>query len=270
MLVERSEAGSYSGSRRYKTPDTNYIHSTYSRELEVSMEQMQDRDFDSVWDELRQLRKAADFWRQSAVFQPFNGGFVNTAKVNGVNITRFGDGLAWFSVLHTRADGGSTQSNASSTSIPFTEQNFETGLIAMKKQLLDDGTPIRDLGRISIVVPTDKEKLAKIIVQSTLRSDTANNDVNIYNDGTHQVVSTHLLSTVSGRAGGATGSVTAWYLMADNLSKMLLVDRLAPALTTERASHGGMLFKVDSRLSVGHSHWLGSWGSKGNNVAYST
>ena len=36
-LVARTEQGQYDASRRYKTNDTNYIHTTYSRELEVSM-----------------------------------------------------------------------------------------------------------------------------------------------------------------------------------------------------------------------------------------
>ncbi len=270
VLSKRSEAGSYESGRRYKTFDTNYIHSTYSKELEVSMEQMQDRDFDSVWDEVKQLRKAADYWRQSAVFQVFNGGFVTTQLINGVDVTRYGDGLALLSTSHPRGDGGTAQSNASSTSIPFNEANFETGLIALKKHLLDDGTPIRDLGRITVVVPTDLEKQAKIILQSTLRSNTANNDVNIYNDGSHGLVATHLLSSVTGRAGGATGSTTAWFVVAENLSKLQLVKRLDPALNTRRSENGGMKFDVDTRLSVGHSHWLGVWGSKGDNSAYSS
>lgn len=270
VLVKRTEEGSYDQSRRFKTFDTNYIHSTYSRELEVSMEQLMDRDFDQVWDEVRQLRKTADFWRQQAVFQPFNGGFGTLSAVNGTDITRYGDGLPLYSTLHTRADGGATQSNASSTSIPLNEANYETGLIALKKQLLDDGTPIRDLGRVSLVVPTDIEKTAKIIVMSNQRPETANNDVNIYTDGTHDIVSTHLLSSVTGRAGGASGSVTAWFIVAQNLSKLQLIDRLSPQLTTLKATHGGMLFKVDSRLSVGHSHWLGTFGTLGNNTAYSS
>ena len=269
ILTARSEMGAYASSRRYKTPDTNFIHSTYSQELEVSMEQMQDRDFDSVWDELRQQRKAADFYRQFAPFQVFNGGFGTLAAVNGVNLTRFGDGLAAFSTVHTRADGGATQSNASSTGIPFSEANLETALVAMKKQLLDDGTPIRDLGRIHIVVPTDLEKSARIVVGSSLRPSTANNDVNIYNDGVYSVTATHLLSSVTGRVGGTSGSTTAWFLVAENLSKLMLVDRLMPTLTSEKSSTGGMKFKVDVRLSVGHAHWLGSWGSKGDNAAYS-
>lgn len=270
ILVARSEMGAYNSARRYKTPDTNFIHSTYSDELEVSMEQLMDRDFDSTWDELKQLRKAADFYRQFAPFQVFNGGFSTTAKINGVNLTRFGDGLALFSTLHTRADGGATQSNASSTGIPFNESNLETGLIALKKQLLDDGSPIRDLGRIHIVVPTDLEKSAVIATKSVSRSGTANNDINVYNDGVYSVTASHLLSSVSGRVGGTSGSATAWYLVAENLSKLMMIDRLMPTLTSEKAEHGGMKFKVDVRLSVGHAHFLGTYASQGANAAYSS
>ena len=270
VLVKRSESGAYSASRRYKTNDTNFVHTTYSKELEVSMEQMQDRDFDSVWDELKQLRKAADFWKQFAAFQVFNGGFATTAAINGVDLTRYGDGLALFSTVHTRADGGATQSNASSTGIPFNEANLETGIIALKEQLLDDGTPIRDLGRIHIVGPHNLEKSMVIAVRSELRPSTANNDVNIYNGGMYDVVASHLLAAVSGRAGGASGSDTAWFLVAENLSKLLYVDRLAPTLTSEKTESGGMKFKVDTRLSIGHAHWLGNYGSQGANAAYSS
>ena len=270
VLVKRSESGSYSAGRRYKTRDTNYVHSTYSKELEVSMEQLQDRDFDNVWDEIRQLRKSADFWKQFAAFQVFNGGFNTTVAINGVDLTRYGDALPLFSTVHTRADGGATQSNASSTSIPFNEANLETGLIAMKEQLLDDGTPIRDLGRISIVVPHNLDKTAAIIVGSSLKPSTANNDVNVYNTGMYDVVSSHLLAAVTGRAGGATGNDTAWFVVAENLSKLLYVNRLAPQLTSERTVSGGMKFKVDVRLSVGHSHWLGTWGTQGTGASYSS
>lgn len=269
MLQKRSENGSYHVSRRYKTNDTNFIHSTYSDSIEVSMEQMQDREHDSVWDEVKQLRKSADFWRQWAVFQPFNGGFGTLASVNGVDLTRYGDGLALFSTVHTRADGGATQSNANSTGIPLTEQNFETALIALKEQLLDDGTPIRDLGRISLVVPHNLEKTGAIILGSDLRSGTAQNDMNTYKGGQYDLVSSHLLSSVTGRAGGATGSDTAWFLVAENLSKLMYIDRLAPSLTQTKTESGGLKVKVDVRLSVGHSHWLGTYGSQGANAAYS-
>lgn len=270
VLVKRSENSAYTVSRRYKTNDTNFIHSTYSDAIEVSMEQMMDREHDNIWDEVKQLRKAADFWKQWAVFQPFNGGFGTLATVNGIDITRYGDGLALFSTVHTRADGGATQSNASSTGIPLTESNFETQLIALKEQLLDDGTPIRDLGKISLLVPHNLEKTAKIIMGSTLRSGTSNNDMNVYTGGTYDVVSSHLISAVSGRAGGAVGSDTAWFLVAENLSKLMYIERLAPSLTQTKTETGGLKVKVDVRLSVGHSHWLGTIGSQGANAAYSS
>ena len=264
LLAKRTEQSNYEVGRRYKTYDTNYAHTNYSKRFELSMEMLQDRDFEGVFDESRQQRIMADFFRQRALFQPFNGGFGTTTTVNGVDLTRYGDGLALFSTAHTRVDGGSNQSNASSTGIPLTEANLETGLIALSKQLLDDGTPIADLGRIWLVVPRDLEKTAKIITGSALRDGTANNDMNIYNDGAHPVLATHLLSSVNG------GSNTAWFLVAENASKILFVDRLAPQLVSSRAEHGGMNFDVDTRFSVGHSHWIGVWGSKGDNASYSS
>ena len=264
LLAKRSEQGNYTVNRRYKTYDTNFVHSTYSMRLELSLEMLQDRDFDGIFDESRQQRIASEFYRQKALVQAFNGGFGTATAVNGVDVTRYGDGVALFSTVHPRGDGGTSQSNASSTGIPLTEANLETGLIALSKQLLDDGTPIRDLGKVTLVVPRDLEKTAKIITGSTLRSNTSNNDVNIYTDGSINVMSTHLMSSVNG------GSNTGWFLVAENASHLLFVDRLAPALVSSRADHGGMYFDIDTRFSVGHAHWVGTWGSKGDNASYSS
>ena len=137
-------------------------------------------------------------------------------------------------------------------------------MIALSKQLLDDGTPIRNLGKIWLVVPRDLEKTARVIVGSSAKAETGNNDMNIYNDGSIGVIATHLLSAVNG------GSNTAWFLVAENASHLNFIDRLAPQLVSTRSDKGGMYFDIDTRLSVGHSHWLGTWGSKGNAESYSS
>lgn len=264
LLAKRTEQNGYTTNRRYKTYDTNYAHTTYSMRLELSMEQLQDRDFDGIFDESRQQRIASEFYRQRAMFQVFNGAFATTTAVNGVDLTLYGDGVPLCSTIHPRVDGGSSQSNASSTGIVLNEANIETARIALAKQLLDDGTPMRNLGKLTLVVPVDLEKTAKIITGSNLRSGTANNDINIYSGGAIDIVSTHLLSAVNG------GSNSAWFLVAENASHLLFIDRLAPQLVSSRADHGGMYFDIDTRLSVGHSHWLGVWGSRGDLAAYSS
>ncbi len=263
LLAKRTEQSAYTVNRRFKTYDTNFVHTTYSMRLELAMEMLQDRDFAGIFDEARQQRIASEFYRQRALVQVFNAGFGTSSSLNGVDLSRYGDGKALFSVSHPRVDGGSSQSNASSTGIPLTEANLEIGMIALSKQLLDDGTPIRDMGAITLVVPRDLEKTAKIITGSDQRDGTANNDMNIYKGGSLNVVSTHLLSSVNG------GSNTAWFLVAENASHVMFIDRLAPQLVSTRADHGGMYFDIDTRLSVGHSHWIGAWGSKGDNAAYS-
>jgi len=203
-------------------------------------------------------------WGQQAAFQPLINGFTTNAAVNGFDITLYGDGVPMFSTLHPRADGGATQSNASSTGIALTETNLEVGRIALVKQLLDDGSPLALLGPIWLAVPTDLEKTAKIITDSPLRSETSDNDINFYTGGVVNVVASQYLTATHG------GSATAWYLLAQGLSHVTLVDRKVPTLWDQISAEGGLDVHVDSRLSVGHSHWLGSWASKGDLGAYAS
>lgn len=262
-LSKRTEGANYPVNRLYKLYDTTFVHTTYSGSLEVSMEQIQDRDFESIFDETRQLTIAGYRWMQQAMFQPFVGGFGTSDAVNGFDLTRYGDSKALFSTAHPRLDGGSNQSNASATGITLTDDNLETGRIALYMQLLDDGSPISIVGKVFLVVATNLEKTGKIITGSSLRSGTANNDMNIYNDGVMGLVSTHYLSSTHG------GSNTQWQLVSEDVSRINFIERLAPSIDIKDTEAGGIKATIDVRLSIGHSHWVGSWGSKGDGAAYS-
>lgn len=263
-LTKRSEGDSYEVGRRYKTYDTNYVHATYSKKLEVSFEMIQDRDFDVVFDEVRTLSIAAKRWVQQGMFQPFINGFSTSTTKNGFDVTLYGDGVPLCSIQHPRADGGATQSNASSTGITLTDANLETGRVALLEQLLDDGSPVAVMGRIWLVVPTALQKTAKVITGSEKRSDTANNDLNIYNDESFGVLSTHYLGAIHG------GSDTAWYLAIEGTNKIKYVERLLPMVWTRKNDRNGLDTMIDVRASFGHSHWIGVWGSKGDSSAYSS
>ena len=263
-LTKRSEGDSYEVGRRYKTFDTDYVHATYSKKLEVSYEMIQDRDFDAVFDEIRSLSIAARRWVQQGMFQPFINGFATTVTSNGFDVTLYGDGVPMCSTIHPRADGGATQSNASGTGIVLTDANLETGRVALLEQLLDDGSPVAVMGRIWLVVPTALAKTARVITGSEKRSDTANNDLNIYNDGSFAVLSTHYLGATHG------GSATAWYLAIEGTNKVKYVERTAPSVWTQKNDRNGLDAMVDVRSSFGHSHWVGVWGSKGDASAYSS
>jgi len=87
-----------------------------------------------------------------------------------------------FSTVHTRPDGGSNWSNASSTGITLTEANLETAIIALKQQVTGTGGKLAiGSGQVTLVVPETLEKEAVIITGSTKRSGTPNNEIRYIN-----------------------------------------------------------------------------------------
>jgi len=265
ILTRFSEGSTIPKKNRYKLHDTAFAHDQYGGQIEVTRKHLMNRDFNASFDEFKDLTSSAMVTLSKAPAQIFNGGFVTTSVVNGIKLTRYGDGDPLFSTLHTPVDGSSDQSNASSTSIPLTENNLETARVALLEQLQDDQTPITFTGSLYLVVPTALEKEAKIITDSTLRSDTSNNDINIYSGGSINLMSSHWLGATN------SGSDTAWFVVAPDVAKLVLVMRTSP--NTDQSvdkNTKSTLFDVIVDFSVGHYDYKGSYGSKGDNSSYSS
>ncbi len=194
--------------------------------------------------------------------------------VNGFNTSyiSYGDTLPLFSTAHTRADGGSNQSNASSTGITLTEANLETGLLAMRTQLDDRGN-MKDIVPSKLVVPPALEKEAIVITKSDKRSDTADNDANVYamsqyTGGMLDVVVWDYLGAAAG------GSDTAWYLLDDSSHLVTWMWREKPRIVMAPESVGFKndiwYWKARFRAAYGWADWRGVWGSRGDGVAYAS
>src|SRR3990167_8652799 len=176
---------------RYKLFDTSVAHDPVGGRLEVSRQAMLYRDFQGAFDESSDLINAVKVYLSRAGAQIFNRAFTDGSGVTGgTRVVQYGDAAPTCSASHPRADGGTAQSNTSTTSIPLSEINVETGRIALLNQLQDDGTPMLAPGEIYLVVGINNEKTATIIAESPLRSATGNNDINIYSGGKMKVMST--------------------------------------------------------------------------------
>lgn len=170
-----------------------------------------------------------------------------------------GDGVPLASTQHPRSDGGSTQSNASSTGIAFNETNLNTGLLALEGQLDDKGMKIA-AEATTLIVPRDLRKTANIIVGSEGRPETADNDKNYYNGLGLNIVSWHYLT-----------SSTAWFLLDKRLHLLQWFWRVKPEFKQDNAFDTGMaLYKGRMRFSKGWSDWRGVWGSEGDGSNYSS
>ena len=264
-LTRFSEGASIPKGNRYKLYDTAFVHDQYGKQLEVTRVQLINRDWNEAFGEFKDLTVAGNVTKSKAPAQIFNGAFATTTTKNGIKITIYGDGKPLCSTIHPRVDGGTAQSNASSTGITLTEANMETARVALLQQLQDDGTPITITGTLYLVVPIALEKTARIITESNLRSNTTDNDINIYSGGAVNVLSSNWLGTAAG------GLDTTWFLVAPNISKLNLVLRTDMDLmqSTDKNTRSA-LFDIVLDFSVGSADWRGVWGSKGDTGAYSS
>ena len=265
LPVEFSEGEPFPRVTNVKTFETVYTIRDYGAAVEVTDDCLLDREkLGAKLDEMKNLSKAQSVQEVKAAFQVLNGGFSTAAVVNGVSLHRYNN-EALFSSTHSRADGGSSQSNISSGSIALTELNLETGRLALVKQLTDNGLPILDMGAITLVVPDDLIKNAMIFTQSQYRATTTNNDLNFYStqNGRINALGARWLNSNNG------GSSTAWFLIATlpGVDSALRVYRNGGPVfhwAEQDANTWNRIAAVKNRFAVGNSEWKGTWASQGS------
>lgn len=250
---------------RFKTYVTSVDYTAYGGKVELTRENLMDRDFSSQLDEATDLGRGANFSIDESGIQLFNGGFTTRKDtIRGYRYQYYNDGVPTFSVQHPSVvPGQSAQSNASSTGIVLSDANLETARLALKRQMTDAGGPMTMGGRETIVVPPSLEKTATVITESELVSNSGNNDINVYK-GIVGVTSSILLDGLHG------GSNTAWYLVVPGATKFIHDTREGVQPWTEvDEDKKTMTVGVYGRWANYTKDWRRSWGSLGDGAAYS-
>ena len=227
-----------------------YTHSTYAKGFKISKELYDDDQYNVMNSKPDQLGRSARRTEEVQAANIFNRAF-NASYLGG-------DDQELCSTVHGRSDGGTAQSNASSTGITFGEANYETGKLAMRGQLDDKGMKI-DVKPRAILIPIDLGKTASIVFNSNLRSGTADNDFNPYK-GELKVIEWIYMDR----------NATHWFLLDTDQHKVKWFWReKATFKQDEQFETAAALFKVRERFSAGFSDWKGTWGSQGNGASYS-
>jgi phage major head subunit gpT-like protein len=250
---------------RYKTYTTKVVYRNYGGAVEVTKNLIEDRDFESELDEMKDMSRSINYSIDKSGAQMFNGGFATTVAVNGYDMTWYGDGKPQFSTVHpTVVPGASTQSNASSTGIILSHDNLETARLALMRQQTDNGLALGMAGTLTLVTSLHNEKLAKEIMGSELTPQNANNAINVFHGAMNLVTST-FLDTVNG------GLNTQWFLMNTSMAKLYQTSRQEKRLESDvNIRNKVVTYTVDARWANCSKEWKGTWGSKGDLVAYSS
>jgi len=247
-----------------ETYSTTYTPIKYGGRVQISYETQLFERMDLVAQAPKEAGAAAARKKQEVASSLYKNGFTNAS-------TSYGDGDPLFSVEHARADGQGNISNASGSGITFTEANLETGILAMESAVSDKGK-ILNVFADSILLPPALRKEAVVILKSTNRSGTADNDTNAYNASLHKMEGSIPNIWIWKYLGAfAGGSDTAWYLLDSQNHKITMLE--ADKVSVEKDVSNGfvndiMEWKVRVMWSTGWSDFRGAWGSKGDSAAY--
>lgn len=219
----------------------------YTKKLPISEELFKDDQHSVVNRAVVDMGRKAKMTRDRNAFAIFRNAFTTTLT---------NDGAALISDSHTTLSGGTVDNKITAA---LTETSLNTAIQALIQQKEQDGTSAGCIPTV-LLVPPALHKLAVEITGSTLRSATANNDLNYYSDKFSIMVMT---SRYLGAAEG--GSDTAWFLLADNhsITRWVREGVSTTLLDKQYSENGTYVYKGSYREVVGVMDYVGVYGSDG-------
>tara|TARA_R110000803_G_scaffold91406_4_gene158790 strand:+ start:1298 stop:2203 length:906 start_codon:yes stop_codon:yes gene_type:complete len=186
---------------------------------------------------------------------------VHTKEIKGANVLNNGfddsytggDGVELFSTAHPTSSGD--QSNELATAADLSETSLEQILINVAGMDDDRGIPIAAMARC-LVIPTALQFDAERILNSNLRTATAENDINANRSMGMLPEGVKINQRLT--------DTDAWFVKTDVPDGMKMFQRRAMKKGMEGDFETGNLrYKVSERYSFGWTDWRGMFGSPG-------
>ena len=224
-----------------------YNHETIALGFSITEEAMEDNLYDSLSSRYtKALARAMAYTKQVKAAAVLNNGF-NSSYAGG-------DGVELFSTAHPLVSGGSN-SNEPSVNVDLNETSLEAAIIQIagwtdERGLLIASRPLK------MVVPPALQFVATRLLETELRTATADNDINaVRSMGAipQGYTVNHFLTDTD-----------AWFLKTDVPNGMKHFVR-TPMQTSMDGDFdtGNARYKARERYSFGWSDPLGMWGSQG-------
>jgi hypothetical protein len=225
-----------------------YNHETIAMGFSITEEAMEDNLYDSLSARYtKALARAMAYTKQVKAAAVLNNGFSGAVT--------YGDGQPLFSTAHPLVSGG-TNSNRPTTGADLNETSLENAVIQIAGWTDERGLLIAAKPK-KLVVPPALMFTATRLLQTSLRTATADNDINA-------------LKSMSSIPEGFTVNhyltdTNAWFLTTDvpNGLKHFVRVPLATSMDADFDT-GNNRFKARERYSFGVSDSLGMFGSPGS------
>tara|TARA_R110000824_G_scaffold211785_2_gene398041 strand:- start:95 stop:1003 length:909 start_codon:yes stop_codon:yes gene_type:complete len=225
-----------------------YNHETIALAFSITEEAMEDNLYDSLSARYtKALARAMAYTKQVKAAYPLNNGMPGGAYSSG-------DGVTLFNTAHPTS-GNFTNSNTQSTAADLNETSLEAAIIQIAGWTDERGLLIAARPQ-KLIVPPDLMFVAERVLKSTLRVETADNDLNA-------------IKSMSAIPGGYCVNhyltdTDAYFLRTDVPDGMKHFQRVALSTGMDGDfDTGNARYKSRERYSFGVSDPLGMWGSPG-------
>ena len=164
-----------------------------------------------------------------------------------------GDGVVLLSASHPTTNGN--QSNVLSTAADLSETSLESILIQISDMKDDRGLRIAAQGT-QLIIPTAYTFVAERLLESQLRTGTADNDINAIKSGGYLPKGYHIMRRLS--------DADAFFVQTDVPDGLKMFQRSPMKKGMEGDFEtGNVRYKVRERYSFGVTDWRGIFGTEG-------
>ena len=173
--------------------------------------------------------------------------------LNNATSTNGGDGVPLLSTSHPTQNGN--QSNTLSTAADLSETSLEAILIQIADMKDDRGLRIAAQGQM-LVIPTAYTFVAERLLESQLRTGTADNDINAIRSGGYLPKGYHVMRRLT--------DSDAFFVTTDVPDGLKMFQRSPMKKGMEGDFEtGNVRYKVRERYSFGFTDWRGVFGTEG-------
>ena len=223
-----------------------YQHETVALAFSITEEAEEDGQYGSI-----ASRYTKALARSMASTKEIKAAYVlNNAQTAGFT---GGDGVVLLSASHPTTNGN--QSNVLATAADLSETSLESVLIQIADMKDDRGLRIAAQGT-TLVIPTAYTFTAERLLESQLRTGTADNDINAIKSGGYLPKGYHVMRRLT--------DSDAFFVLTDVPDGLKMFQRSPMKKGMEGDFEtGNVRYKVRERYSFGFTDWRGVFGTEG-------
>jgi len=225
-----------------------YTHETVAMAFALTEEAVEDNLYDRLSGRYtKAMARSMSFTKQVKAASVLNNGFTGGTYAGG-------DGVALFSTAHPTALS-SNYANTPAVPADLNETSLEQGLIDIAAFIDERGLKVALTGR-KMIVPKELQFTAERLMKSTLRTGTADNDVN--------AIKSMGMLPEGYSVNHYLTDVNAWFIITDAPNGLKMFER-SPIKTAFEGDFdtGNVRYKARERYSFGWSDPRGAYGSPG-------